>query len=224
MKLIFKRFTAYLIDIIFVAAIISFIQYSPDLNINYNEYNKTYDSYEEYYNGYVSDKEELDSKLNSNDMTKQEYDKEVKELEDNYVSKSQHYNYILDRQSIEITFLSVLAILLYFCVIQFYMGQTIGKKIMKIKVVSNNGKDLTLFNFFTRSLIVNEAIISICNLIFVIVLQENSYIIYNQVIFYITYVLELLIMFTILFNKNNRGIHDIVANTKVVDVSKKVVV
>ena len=115
-----------------------------------------------------------------------------------------------------------MCIMLYFIVMQFYFGgQTLGKRILKLKVVSNNDKKLSIINFFIRSLIVNEIFINILNVIFILVLSKGNYLIYNKIIYVVTYILEMAILFTMVFDKQNRGLHDYISNTKVIELNKE---
>ena len=63
--------------------------------------------------------------------------------------------------------------------------------------------------------------ISLLSVICVLVLSKNSYFAYNKIIYVITYVIEMSILFTMSFDKNNRGLHDYVSNTKVIEDKKE---
>ena len=129
-----------------------------------------------------------------------------------------NYSYKLSKNSIITTIISLMCILFYFVVFQFYLnGQTLGKKIMKLRVISNNNKDLNILNYLVRSLIVNEVFINIVSVVCLAFLSKNNYLTYNNIIYVITYILEMVILFLIVFDKNNRGLHDYISNTKVVE-------
>ena len=87
---------------------------------------------------------------------------------------------------------------------------------MKLRVISNNNKKLNILNYLLRSLVLNEVLINGLSVIMVLVLSKNNYLIYNEIIYVVNYVLEMALIFMIVFDKNNRGIHDYVANTKVI--------
>ena len=53
------------------------------------------------------------------------------------------------------------------------------------------------------------------------VLSKSNFIEYNKIIYVITYILEMFILFTIVFNKDNRGLHDYISNTKVIEDKKE---
>ena len=218
MKMIFKRLAAYIIDIMLISLVIAFIAYNPYINMNYNKYNEVYDEYENYYDSYNKSLDKLKDDLNNEVITNDDYDKELTTLNKSYIEESLNYRYRLDKLSTVTTFLTILTILLYFVVIQYAYGTTIGKKLLKIKIVSNNDKPLTLLNYFIRSLLLYGVVINTLNLIFIIILSKSNYIIYSDVIYIVSYIIETAIAFSIIFTKNNRGIHDMISNTKVVEV------
>ena len=92
---------------------------------------------------------------------------------------------------------------------------------MKLKVVSNNLRKLNIVNYLIRCLIVNEVFINIISLICLILLSKNNYITYSKLIYVITYILEMAMLFMIVFDKNNRGLHDYISNTKVIEDKKE---
>ena len=80
---------------------------------------------------------------------------------------------------------------------------------------------LNILNYLIRSLIVNEVFINLVSLLCLIILSKNSYIALSKIIYVITYILEMTILFMIVFDKNNRGLHDYISNTKVVGDKKE---
>lgn len=244
MKRIFKRVAAYIIDVILISIVSTLLTSNKYLNKDYEKYQNVYDDYvkeTEIYNDYsvklnnffsdnkiskseynklndLDENEDLIKFYKDKKISKKEYEKLINNMSSDYSNIQIDYSYKLIKYSIMPAIISLLCILFYFVVIQFYFdGRTLGKLLMNIKVVSNNGKKLTILNFFIRSLIVNEVFINILNIIFVFVLSKNNYLIYNQIIYPITYILEMFIIATILFDKNNRGIHDYISNTKVIE-------
>lgn len=215
MKIVVKRVIAYVIDLIIVTLISTILTTNTYLNKDYGRYIETYDKYEKYYESYEKEIEKLNDKEKISDK---EYKKELEKIN----KKNIDYNYEIIKLSIMPTIISILVILLYFVVIQFYMGgKTLGKKIMKLRVVSNKEKKLNILNFLLRSLVLNSVFVNIMSVIFVIVLSKKSYLIFNEIIYVVSYILEMTIIFMIIFDRNNRGLHDYVANTKVIYEGEK---
>lgn len=209
---ILRRIMAYFIDIILVVMVSTFITSNKYIDINYSKYQKVYNEYKTCY-------DEYESLLK--DSEEEKLDEKESDKLDKYEEKLNNYSYRLSQLSFVPRFMGIILSLFYFVVLQFYFnGQTLGKKIMKLRVVSNDNKNINIFSFLIRSLIVNEIFISSLNLICILFLSKNVYFTYSKVIYFVTYFIEILIVFTIFFSKDNRGIHDILANTKVIDERK----
>ncbi len=236
MKIIFKRLVAYVIDIVLVSLLATVITSNNYINKDYKKYQDVYKDYEKYatkYNDFIEDLEELEvselkdryedyskylENIDTDELSEKDIEKIKTDSKEEYQKKLENYSYKLNKLSIVPKVISILCILLYFVVFQYYFdGQTLGKKLMKLQVVSNNGKQLTILNYFLRSLILNEVIINIISIICILTLNQSNYMIYNEIIYYVTYVLEMTIIFMIMFDKNNRGLHDYAANSKVIE-------
>ena len=217
MKIVIKRFVAYAIDILIVSMISSLITSNTLINKDFKKYMDTYEKYEEIVDKYEDDKEALQEALEYEAITDDEYYVKLEKLNDSFNEDNVSYNYKLIKLSIVSTIVSMLVILLYFVVIQYYFnGQTVGKKIMKLRVVSNSSKKLNILNYLFRSLILNSVLINTLSIIMVIVLSKNDYLIYNEIIYVVNYIMEMAIIFMMGFTKDNRGLQDYVANTKVI--------
>lgn len=222
MKIVFKRILAYMIDILLVSLVSTLITSNSYINKDYKKYNEVYKKYEVVYDEYNESKENLQEKLEDKKISQKEYDKEEKKLNTSFDKENINYNYKLIKLSVIPTTISILVILLYFVVIQYcFNGQTLGKWIMKLRVVSNNKKKLNMLNFLIRSLILNGVLINSLSVILIILLSKNNYLVYNEIIYVVNYVLEMAIIFMMAFDKNNRSVHDYIANTKVICEGEK---
>ena len=217
MKIIMKRFVAYAIDILLVSVVSTLITSNSYINKDFKKYMNVTEEYETFYDNYEESVEALDEALEYEAITKDEYHSKLANINKEFDKKNMDYSYQLIKLSVVPTIISILFILLYFVVIQYYLnGQTIGKRIMKLRVVSNNDKKLNLFNYLLRSLILNSVFINVLTVIFVLTLSKSGYLIYNQIIYVVNDVIEMVIILMMCFDKNNRGLQDYVANTKVV--------
>ena len=88
---------------------------------------------------------------------------------------------------------------------------------MGIKIVSNKGKDLKIYNYFIRAFILNGVILNLCTLI-AICFKESTYLKIYSAASNFDLILMIILFLMILFWKNGRGLHDILAGTKVIDV------
>lgn len=201
MDLTLKRVMAYLMDFLFITILVSLIVNIKFINPYLDNYRKTYDEY----NGLITDVNE--DKLN---VESSEYKTKIVEL-----------TYDLNKYRVISASISSILFLGYFGVLQYFLnGQTLGKKIMKIKVTSVSDKKLTILNFLTRSVILNNILFSIILIVGVYVFNKNNYYNLSLIITYIELLVMSLIVLMIVLRKDNRGLHELITNTKVVAVDE----
>lgn len=195
-----KRIIAFVIDIVIVSLVVSLINLLP-LDPYKDKYKDTYEKYNEVVQKSTEDE--------NND-----YKDEIIEL--NYeVYKYRTYSSIV----------SATALILYFGVLPLVMnGQTLGKKIMKLRVVSNNDKKLNFWKYLIRIVILNNIWLSLINVGAVYVVSGVKFYYVTYVISMLSSLIYMLNLIMVMFRKDNRGLHDMVAGTKVIEVSKDVVV
>ena len=188
----FPRLIAYIIDIMIISLVVSGILMVVPQSDNYDKYLEEYEQVQTDF---------LEEKITA----------------DEYMNRSIEVVHDLDYSNVLSMILEVVAILLYFVVFQCYnKGQTIGKKLMHIRIVSNDGEDLNINHYIIRSIIINSLLLDI--LIIGMVLFMNK-----QVYYYSSFGLQgvqilLLIVsaFMMMYRKDGRGIQDYVAHTKVI--------
>lgn len=131
----FKRIMAYLLDLFIISFLVLLVSQIKVLNPNVNKYEKTYNEFNEYYMSKFDN-----TTVDPNDILNDEY---------------AEYMYDLSYYSISYNLIELGVIVLYSTLFQhFFDGQTIGKKIMKIKLVNEDGKKKPGFiKLFLRSLI-----------------------------------------------------------------------
>ena len=143
MDIVLKRVMAYIIDVLIFSIVLTPI-------INWSVINPYIDEYTENYSEYT----EFIEQANAGEI-----DTETDEYKDKIVD----LNYNINKYKVISSSISVVGFILYFAVLQWALkGQTIGKKIMKIRVVANKeDKKLNVGNYILRSLILNNIIFSI---------------------------------------------------------------
>lgn len=191
-----KRIVAYIIDYLLITLISTALVYITFINPRYDEYleaSKEYNAVaEQYY---------------SKEITAKEFSEQINDL--SYELNSTGYVYTIG---------NIIIIFLYFGVfVYFTKGQTLGKRIMGIKIVSNKGKDLKIYNYFIRAFILNGVILNLCTLI-AICFKESTYLKIYSAASNFDLILMIILFLMILFWKDGRGLHDILAGTKVIDV------
>lgn len=192
-----KRIIAYLIDIIIVSIVVT-----PFINIK--AINPYIDDYNKYYEEYSSLVEDANNK--EIDTNSEEYKNEIIDL-----------NYKIAQYKVINSSISIVSLILYFVIIQYLLkGQTIGKKILKIKIVSDKEKNLNIWQYFLRSLILNNIIISIILLFGVYIFNARQYYNLSIVMSYLQLLVMSIIILMVVLRRDNRGLHDFVAGTKVI--------
>lgn len=197
--LFLKRVVAYLIDMILVSALATAISV---VFINNNDYQLR-----------TEQLIDLTRKLSSNEITNEEYTKESNEL-----------NYYLAKESVGTTAIMASVTIVYFVVLSYFChGITLGKYLMKLRVVSANDKELNILNYLLRSLFINLILSNLFSVIFVSLMSKDTFIsIYPRV----NNILSLFILVTILFityRNDGRGLHDFMANTKIISTKVKTI-
>ncbi len=200
MDISLKRILAYVIDTIFIVLITTLINNITFINPKLNDYNKHYDEY-------IKIQEDYKNK----EIDKDKYDIEIKE-----------YNYILTKEGLISSIITISSLIIYFGILPYFLkGQTLGKKALHIKIVSNKDKQLNIGNYLLRMVILNNIIFRILNVSGVYFLNKNSFYIYSSVISYIESLIETIIIFMVILRKDNRGLHDMISGTKVIEESKE---
>lgn len=193
-----KRILAYLIDVVIVLFASSMLSSISYLNPQLETYNKYYDEYSE--------------------KTKDYLDK--KTADDEYLQITNDYSYKLERNSVYSSIISVVIILLYFGVFQKYNnGQTLGKKLLNIRVKGN----LNVFKYLLRTAIIYNVFINVAKIILIVALDQNQYLIANKYLYALALVVEVTTIVMIMLRKDHKGLHDLIVGSEVIEENKKVV-
>lgn len=189
-----KRIWAFFIDYLLVSLFLTMVYQIRILNPNYEKYNETYEKYTE-----------LISDLDSNEYLSFIESKDYKLI-----------NYDLSKYSISLVCINLIVYILYFGAFQFWnKGQTIGKKIMKIKLVSKKD-NLKLWQCLLRTVILYSILFEVIKVIVITFVSVNKFYFINNILSVASSFLFYTIVLCILFRKDGRGLHDILCDTDVV--------
>lgn len=188
-----QRFVAFMIDLILVSFITSLVTAIIPTN---SSIDKLYNQQVKIVENYTSRK-----------ITMQEY---VNQLVD--------INYDIAKQTGIITLVSIAISLLYY-VLYVYKndGQSIGKKMMKIKIQKKDKeKELTMNDLLFRTMILQGTLVSIIGFCTILFLDKDTYLATNSLLNLIQYSILIISFFLVAFTKERQGLHDMVAKTEVV--------
>lgn len=135
-----------------------------------------------------------------------------------YLARYSDVYYKLGKESGITTFIEIIIGILYFVVLQLYnKGQTIGKKIMNIKIISNNG-DLSMNQMIFRALISNTILLNIINFGFITFASKSVYTGVSATLTMFQYMITFISVLLAAMSIEGRTIHDRIANTRVVSI------
>ena len=191
----FDRLTAYIIDVIIISLITSIIFTS--IPTNNKELEKQLSS--------------LQDEVLSNKITYEEF---VDEYQDLYYKNKKN---TMTQSAITLTIT-----IAYFVIFQYMnKGQTIGKKILHLRVVDNNTeKPLSIFKGLIRSLLIWNILSGTLGIVLIYILNKESYITSYLIISSLESIFIFITAMFTLYRKDNRSLHDIIINSKVIKEGK----
>lgn len=193
--MIFKRIGAYAIDYLFIFLLLTMLSQIGFLNPTYDLYMDNYDKYLDIMDN-VSSENVLDI---IND------------------SEYQEVNYNLSKYSVSVSITSIILYLAYFVGFQKWnMNQTLGKKLFNISV--KNKKDdgnHSWGQMFLRTIILYNILFEIFLIISLYIFNASEYMVVSNIITILAAIVFYANVFFIIFRKDNAGIHDLIAKTKV---------
>lgn len=191
----FERLGAYLIDTVIISFIFSIICLG--------------------FGNYTTDTEklmqELDDKFLESEITPEEYLEEYKVL---------LYDY--QKENILQSTISVALTIAYYVVFQYMnKGQTLGKKLLKLRVVDKETeKPISILKGLLRSFIVLSILSGTLCILFVYIFNSSNYINAYMALLMLEGIFTLTTIMFVLYKKDGRGLHDMMANTKVIKESR----
>ncbi len=190
-----KRIFAYLLDIFFVSLISSLIVMIPIFNYNAPAIQeKTNEMYDSLLNTGSSDPDE-----------------------DILIEKL----YDLEKESSSLTVVTAFVTFIYFGVIGFINnGQTLGKMITKLRVVPVKDNKLNPGLYIIRTLLITSIIPQIINIASLSLMNANTWYNLTGIVSQVQEFFFLIILGFMIFRDDERGLHDIICQTKVIEAKK----
>lgn len=189
-----QRLVSYLIDFFIVIFIVTGITFFIPTSDTYKEaYKEANEISDLYFNGEISNS--------------------------GYLSRYGDVSYTMAKETIVVTVINLVVTIAYFGSYSYYMnGQTIGKKIMKIRVVNKDNSNVGHGILIFRTAVIYGVIESIISLIILQFISSDMYLYAITPLEILQYIFVLISLFMIMFRKDGRGFHDILFKTKVVSL------
>ena len=189
-----KRVFAYIIDYAIIYLISAFLLMIPVFSYNQEQYL-------EYYKEYMTIPEEVTEET---------------------INNQYHTLYEMTKLSKNSLFIEALVSFSYFGIAAYLMkGQTLGKKIQKIKVVPVEGKELNPHLFILRSVILINLIPQIASICAILFLKEKQWILASGIISNISLTITFALVMVLIFRNDERSLHDLICKTKVIETNKE---
>lgn len=247
MKKLFKRFGAYLIDILVVYLVCYVVCNLSFVNWQLDDYNKMYKEYEDDYVTYIGFTADLRDYYDDNELSFSEFEKLKKNydgvyveiLEDSYKDEKltkTNYNRVLKavdkefQKKYEVSYYNISKYSTFYnafyvvCVVCYFVGgniwfkgQTLGKKIFKLRIVSSNdNKDLKWYNYLVRALVLYNPIYFLLILIGPYLFGVSRFYDWSLLLENVRNYLEIIIIVMMVVRTDNRGLHDFLSGSCVV--------
>lgn len=249
MKEALRRLSAYFIDLVviylisaFISSFIIGIMGADDYLNGYNAYIAFEDKYQNFFDDFKASFKDnelakneynqiknnyadiiigLDEAYEDEKLTKKEYNEIEKLVKDKYSEQLIAHNYNLSKLNLTNMIVTLILTFGYFVIIQYLTnGQTLGKKILKIKVIDERRTHITLNSLLLRSLVITDIIWASIRIYCLYTMKDYQYFQASQVLNNIMYLILFISLLCIVFRKDRRALQDLVAGTKVVQVGE----
>ena len=188
-----KRFLAYLIDIILIGIMLTMIS---DVLVNKNKM------------------AQLNNQLNEVNEKKLNEEIKLNEVFKEYAIITKQ----IDLENVILNTITIVIILIYFVFVPYYNdGQTLGSKLLNIRIVTKDGSKLTISKLMLRNFIINGLAYMTIGLTFLYLFSSLTYFILVSILGFIQLGLVITSVFMILYRRDKRGLQDILSETKIIE-------
>ncbi len=190
----YQRFLAFILDFLIISVIASFLTFWIPTSKEYEEaYKKEMDVVSNYLDGEIESAE--------------------------FESTTRDLTYTINKERIIISLVDLVVTIAYFGTYVYYCdGQTIGKRVMKIKIVSNDDTEASHIQLFGRALLINGCLSSFLEILSIFLFTKDLYFSMLTSIEFCQFIFLIVSVFMFIYRKDKRGLHDLIVGTKVVKV------
>lgn len=191
-----KRAIAYIIDLLLITSILMILFYILPSDLKAQKIQTKIDQIgEEYASG---------------EMDKMTYFMTLSSLEKDLDQK----------QAFEIVIDSVLIVIYFIIVPYIWNGFTVGKRIMNLKIVSNENKKVRLMSLFIRAFIMDGLLASLLIIFGIYVIDESFYLSFVSILAILQLLSLIVSYFMIKYRRDLKGLDDILSHSKVVKINE----
>lgn len=123
----------------------------------------------------------------------------------------------IDQECVCYLIFNILFVLGYFILLPYvWNGQTVGKWLMKIRVISKTEQKVTIVNYLIRNIIINGLGYMVLSLLVLYLLSNKMYFMFTSILCFIQIILVIISLSMILYRRDKRSLHDILSGTEVV--------
>lgn len=189
-----KRLFAYLVDLMVLGVILTFVGFLIPSSSNYvNLNNELISVNDNFINGSI------------NFST--------------YINQYSVINYDLCKELFLSNLIGLSISIIYFVVYPLYNnGQSFGKKLMKIKVVSTDLSDVGSNNLFFRYMFIDGIGTSFISLCLIFIFKDFNYMLFVSILGFLQVLVVIISIFMIIYRRDKRSLPDLIAGTKVIEV------
>jgi uncharacterized RDD family membrane protein YckC len=144
-----------------------------------------------------------------------------------YLNEYSELSYDAQKENILEVGITVALITAYFAIFQYMNnGQTLGKKLIGIKVVDKNTeKPTTIIKGIIRTLFISFYVsgvaTGIINIVLLYTLNKNNYMSVYSIVSTVELIFTVTTAMLVLYRKDRRGLHDMITNTIVIKERRK---
>lgn len=191
-----KRFFAYIIDVLIVFSIINFIGIFIPVSESVSNLDEQLMGINNSF---------LNGSINVN----------------TFVNQYSVISYSLERELFLSSLIGVVINILYFVLYPLYNdGQSIGKKYMGIKIVSNDDNEVSSNQLIFRYLFMNGIGSTIISLCMIFLVKDLGYTYIESILSILQFLVAISSIFMVLYRNDKRSLPDLIAGTKVIEVKK----
>lgn len=138
-----------------------------------------------------------------------------------YISQYSGVVYSIDKEMFLSSLVSVIVSILYFVVYPLYNnGQSFGKKLNNIKIVSDNDNDVSANSLIFRYLLMDGVGVSIISMCSLFIFKDFNYLIITSILGFLQFLVVIISVFMVLYRHDFKSLPDLIAGTKVIEVKK----